>query len=62
MRNPSTSISPPSATPRQLSMTLDSLPLQRMNASERATALAQLVHLLMLAAGVATEERDNDNR
>jgi hypothetical protein len=43
-------------------MTLDSLPLQRMNPSERATALAQLVHLLMLAAGVATEERDNDNR
>jgi hypothetical protein len=41
-------------------MTLDSMQLQRMNASERATALAQLVHLLMLAAGVATEERDND--
>jgi hypothetical protein len=43
-------------------MTLDSMPLQRMNASERATALTQLVHLLMLAAGVTTEERDHDER
>lgn len=62
MKNPLTSISPPSAAPRQLSMTLDSVPLQRMNAAERATALAQLVQLLMLAAGVAAEERDHDER
>ncbi len=62
MRKPLTSIPPSSTAPRQLSMTLDSMPIQRMNASERATALTQLVHLLMLAAGVPIEERDNDDR
>ena len=62
MRNPPISIPSPSATPRQLSMTLDSMPLRRMNAAERATVLTQLVRLLMLAAGVPAGERDDDER
>jgi hypothetical protein len=43
-------------------MTLDSMPLRRMNAAERATVLTQLVRLLMLAAGVPAGERDDDER
>jgi len=52
----------PSKPPRQLSMALDSLSLRGMSPSERRTALARLATLLMEAAGVAVEERDNDER
>jgi len=52
----------PSKPPRQLSMTLDSVSLRGMSPSERRTALARLATLLMEAAGVAVEERDNDER
>jgi hypothetical protein len=52
----------PSKPLRQLSMTLDSVSLRGMSPSERRTALARLATLLMEAAGVAVEERDNDER
>jgi hypothetical protein len=52
----------PSKPPRQLSMALDSVSLRGMSPSERRTALARLATLLMEAAGVAVEERDNDER
>jgi len=51
-----------SKAPRQLSMTLDSVKLRGMSPSERRTALARLASLLMEAAGVAVEERDDDER
>jgi hypothetical protein len=50
----------PSKPPRQLSMALDSVSLRGMSPSERGIALAQLAILLMEAAGVATEERGDD--
>ncbi len=52
----------PSKPPRQLSMALDSVSLRGMSPSERRTALVRLATLLMEAAGVAVEERDNDER
>ena len=52
----------PSKPPRQLSMALDSVSLRGISPSERRTALARLATLLMEAAGVAVEERDNDER
>jgi hypothetical protein len=52
----------PSAPPRQLSMSLDSMRLRGMSPSERRTALAQLASLLTEAAGVAAGERDDDER
>jgi hypothetical protein len=36
--------------------------LQGMNASERTKVIACLANLLMQAAGVVTEERDDDER
>ena len=53
---------PPSTTPRQLSMALDSATLRGMSGAERAAAVARLANLLMEAAGVAAEERDDDRR
>ena len=52
----------PSAAPRQLSIVFDSIRLQGMNASERAKAIACLANLLMQAAGIVTEKRDDDER
>jgi hypothetical protein len=52
----------PSTAPRQLSMALDSVKLRGLSPSERRTALARLASLLMEAAGVAVEERDDDER
>jgi hypothetical protein len=43
-------------------MALDSERLRGMNPSERRMALAQLIILLLEAAGVVTEERDDDER
>ena len=51
-----------STAPRQLSIPFDSASLPGMTASERGTALARLASLLMEAAGLGTEERDDDGR
>jgi hypothetical protein len=50
------------ATPRQLSIPFDSTGLRGMTASERRVALARLASLLLEAADIAIEERDNDQR
>jgi hypothetical protein len=43
-------------------MALDSVRLRGMSPSERSIALAQLASLLMEAAGLAAEGRDDDER
>ncbi|MDX8483439.1 hypothetical protein RFN28_34140 [Mesorhizobium sp. VK24D] len=48
--------------PRQLSIPFDSGKLQRISASDRRIAVAQLTRLLLEAASVAAEERDDDER
>jgi hypothetical protein len=53
---------PPSTTPRQLRIVLDSMRLRGMSAAERATAVARLANLLMEAAGVVAGKRDDDRR
>jgi len=53
---------PPAAAPRQLSIPFDSGRLRRMNSSDRRMAPARLARLLLEAAGVVEEERDNDER
>ena len=53
---------PPVPTPRQLSIPFDSVRLRGMSPSERRTALARLAGLLLEAAGVAAQERDDDER
>lgn len=50
----------PSADPRQLSIPFDPGRLCRMSASERRAVLARLTRLMLEAAGVAAEERDDD--
>ena len=50
------------ATPRQLSIPFDSRELRGISASDRRIALARLTRLLLEAAGVAAEERDDDER
>ena len=50
------------ALPRQLSMPFDSERLRGMSPTERSTAIARLASLLLAAAGVAAEERDDDKR
>ena len=52
----------PSAAPRQLSIAFDSARLRGMSFSERRIAVARLASLLLEAAGVAAEERDDDER
>lgn len=52
----------PSLAPRQLDILLDSIPTEKMSASERAKAIASLANLLMQAAGLVTQERDDDER
>ena len=51
-----------SAAPRQLSIPFDSTGLRGMTPSERRVALARLASLLMEAADIAVEERDDDQR
>lgn len=61
--SPKSIITPaPSVTPRQLSIVFDSIRLRGMNAAERAKAIVCLAKLLVQAAGVATGERDDDER
>lgn len=50
----------PSATPRQLSLVLDSVKLRGMSPTEREAVLARLTGLLLEAAGVAMREQDDD--
>jgi len=47
---------------RQLSIPFDSTGLREMTASERRVALARLASLLLEAADISIEERDNDQR
>ncbi len=48
--------------PRQLSMALDSLEMNGLTAAERKAVMSCLVHLLMEAAGLETEEGGDDGR
>ena len=50
------------AAPRQLSIPFDSTGLRGMTPSERRVALARLAGLLLEAADIAVEERDDDQR
>jgi len=55
---------PPSAlipaTPRQLAIPFETARLGGMTAAERRMSLARLASLLLQAAGIAAEERDDD--
>ena len=51
-----------SAAPRQLSIPFNSIGLRGMTPSERRIALARLASLLLEAADIAVEERDDDER
>ena len=50
------------AAPHQLSIPFASRELRRISASDWRTAVARLAQLLLEAAGVAAEERDDDER
>ena len=52
----------PTAAPRQLSIAFDSERLRRMTSSERRIAVARLASLLLEAANIAAEEREDDQR
>jgi len=49
-------------TPRQSSLAFTSVQLSGMNSSQRARALSCLSNLLMLAAGDADQEANDDQR
>jgi len=49
-------------TPRQSSLAFTSVQLSGMNPSQRARALSCLSNLLMLAAGGADQEANDDQR
>ena len=51
-----------SAAPRQLSIPLDSARLRGMTRFERRIAVARLASLLLEAANIAAEEREDDQR
>jgi hypothetical protein len=53
---------PPPAAPRQLSIPFDPRELRGISAPDRRIALARLTRLLLEAAGVTAEERDDDER
>jgi hypothetical protein len=53
---------PPSTSPRQLSMALDSVKLRGMNPDERALVVARLTNLLMEAAGIVAGDCGDDGR
>jgi hypothetical protein len=50
----------PSAQPHQISIAFESIRLRGMSAPERMRVLMHLANLLMLAAGVATKEYDDE--
>lgn len=45
---------------RQISMVFETIRLHGLTSAERKKAVARLAQVLMLAAGVATEERDDE--
>ena len=51
---------PRSPAPRQMAMVFDSSPLRGLSDPERMKVLMHLVSLLMLAAGVAAGEHDDE--
>jgi hypothetical protein len=51
-----------SAAPRQLSIAFDSTSLRGMTPLERRVAVARLARLILEAADIAVEERDDDQR
>ena len=51
-----------SAAPRQLRIAFDSARLRGMTSSERRIAVARLASLLLEAANIAAEEREDDQR
>ena len=51
-----------SAAARQLRIPFDSTGLRGMTSSERRIAVARLASLLLEAANIAAEERDDDQR
>ena len=61
MRN-SSALAVLSAAPRQLSMAFDSARLRGMSPAERRVAIARLASLLLEAANIAAEERQDDQR
>ena len=52
--------SPPPAKPHQMSIAFESNRLRGLPAAERMKVLMDLAYLLMLAAGVAVEEDDDE--
>jgi len=52
----------PAVTPRQSSLAFTSIQLSGMDPSQRARALSCLASLLMLAAGGADQEANDDQR
>ncbi len=52
----------PAVFPRQLNIMFDSVRLRNIGTSDRVKAIACLANLLTQAAGIGTEERDNDKR
>jgi hypothetical protein len=52
--------SPPPAEPHQMSIAFESHGLRGLLAAERMKVLMELAYLLMLAAGVAVEENDDE--
>ncbi len=52
--------SPPPVEPRQMSIVFESNGLRGLPAVERMKVLMDLAYLLMLAAGVAVEEDDDE--
>ena len=61
MRN-SSALAVLSAAPRQLSIAFDSARLRGMSPAERRVAIARLASLLLEAANIAAEERQDDQR
>lgn len=51
----------PSAQPHQISLAFESIQLRGMSTPERLRVLMHLANLLMLAAGVATKEDDDEH-
>jgi hypothetical protein len=51
---------PPPTQPRPFSIVFESTGLLGLTAAERRKALAHLAHLLMLAAGVAAADDDDE--
>lgn len=49
------------SAPRQLTMSLDTRAIERLEAPERAEAISVIAQLLLEACGVASEEDDDED-